>query len=195
MSDSYQAIVDLDVTLEDSDVFAKQALDTLINEGLIQATLDPEATLGGNGGYRPSERIWQLYSLGEHESDFWNLITNGVEVETGPWFNMFGTTCLEGITCPQCGAGFELNGTFGDRFGDAVGEFINGNPSPLVDCPECQKEIPAPEWNAKPHLGFSNLAIKFWNWPLFDSPGWKLDIPELIQRTLNHRIVVTHGRV
>jgi hypothetical protein len=76
-----------------------------------------------------------------------------------------------------------------------MGDFVHGNANPAVPCPICGKEHSVKAWVTRPHLGFSNLAFVFWNWPAFDSSPWRINVPEIISQVLRHSIIVTYGKV
>jgi hypothetical protein len=43
-------------------------------------------------------------------------------------------------------------------------------------------------------LGFGNLSFTFSDWPQLDSPGWRIDIRELVKEITDHRVVYTYGK-
>lgn len=184
MSDFYHAIVDVEAKPDEAQPLAQEVVRRLVAEGIIQRDIDPEATLGGPG-YRPGDRITELYELPPRHSPFWTLVTNGMQVCAERWVNQFGFTLLEALVCPRCGASYSWDDSVGKRFMDAVGEFYDGSDEPQVSCPACGLDSSAPLWHTKPHMGFAHLAFMFYNWPRFDSSSWKVDIPRLIGKTLH----------
>jgi hypothetical protein len=196
MGDHYFAIADVEARPDERHGLAQKVVRRLVAEGIIQPLLDPEATLG-NPGYRPGNRIKELFSVPaeNHALQFWSICTNGMEVCSERWVNMFGFICLDDFVCPRCAAHYSPEDPVAQQFGEAIGLFLKGNDQPLVHCPACGQSSLAAEWSSRPHFGFTHLAFVFWNWPPFDSSAWTIDIPKLVSETLHHRIVVTYGRM
>lgn len=190
------AIIDLEARESDAESLAARVVDALIEDGILDPEQDPESILGGEGGYRPGPKISTLYQLDNDESSFCELATNGLELETKPWVNVYGMPCFEHFTCPKCDAKFEMDDPFSDEFlSTTVGEFYEGNSSVSAECPSCEQTSTVREWKATPHLGFCNLAFIFWNWPPFDSAGWKSNVPQRISEILGHKVATTYGRL
>ena len=194
MGDYYFAAVDVEATPEQAESLGQQVVQRLVGEGVIQPTLDPEATLGGPG-YRPGDRLNDLFEVSPGAYAPWGMFSCGMEVVAERWVNTFGFICVEAFVCPRCSARYSLDDSVGQQFGEAIGQFLKGNDQPLVHCPSCRHDSPAPGWYTKPHFGFAHLAFIFWNWPPLDSPSWKIDILKLIAETTHHKIVVTYGKV
>ena len=194
MSDSYVAIVDEFATKENAPSLAEQVLNVLIDEEIVNDRLDPEATLGGEGGYRPGTRIPQLWT-GEASAGFWDLLTNGLEVIAKPWFNVWGGECFHYVDCPKCSARFDSTDSIPKGIFEAAGRFMNGEPIADVTCPQCGEATIASAWKAKHHFGFCYLAFLFWNWPPLDDEDWEIDLPALIQGALGHPIITTYGHM
>ena len=194
MGDHYQAVVDVEASIEESEPLAKRVVDRLLREGIILPTLDPDAVLGGSGGYRPGQRIT---AIRHHPPTEWflTLLTNGLELKTGRWVNVWAFPILSYFMCPCCGEKFEVDDAVGGEFARAFREFIDGVARPVVACPKCSRESAAQEWPTEPHLGFAHLAFVFWNWPYFHDGFWAVDIPQLIAEELNHKIVLTFGKI
>jgi hypothetical protein len=197
MGDNYEAIIDLEATPDAAEALGQRVVERMFGEGLIVPFLDPDAVLGDSGGFRPGCRINALYRWSPGESKFWKLVTNGMEVETGPWVNAFGFRFVKEYACPQCGAVFSCDDVGGvpNQFYDAIAPFMNGTARPVVSCARCSAASTVQEWRSSNHLGFVYLAFVFWNWPPFDDPGWKVDVPALISEVVGHKVVVAYGRV
>lgn len=196
MSDSYEAIGVCNVQLGESEALAESVIARLVSDGIIQSTIDPESVLGRGGGYRPGPKVPSLYSLGENEGAFWTLLTNGVGVCADRWVNQFGFLCIDGFTCPACLAHFKLGkNVVSDEFGKAVGSFLDGRDNLDVGCPNCATSNAAPKWKTEPHLGFTNLAFQFWNWPPLNSNSWRIDIPAIVETETSHKVILTYGHL
>ena len=194
MGDTYQAVVDVDANAEESVTLAQRVVERLSREGIILPTLDPDAVLGGDGGYRPADRVKIMFA-GDPRNSFLRLSTNGIEVKTGRWVNVFGFPILSYFMCPCCGETFRVDHSVGDEFARAADEFLNGVAKPVVACPNCLQESAAQDWPTKPHLGFAHLAFVFWNWWFFGDDCWTVDVPRLIAEELDHNVVLTFGKV
>jgi hypothetical protein len=194
MSDWYEALCDPKATAENAEVLANIGLNVLLENEIIDPELNSDCVLSGEG-YSPGPAVPSLYIPGEREALFWELKTNGVEITTGRWFNLFGTTILESILCPRCKAEFRLEGDFGDRYAEQVGAWLNEAATFPVQCDSCHESSYVESWESKPHLGFSMLTFQFWNWPPLDYSGWKLDISNLIGEAIGHRLIRTWGRL
>jgi hypothetical protein len=195
MSDSYQAIVDLEATPGDAEALARRVVERLSVEGLIMPSLDPGAVLGGSGGYRPGRRICELYRGSPADLYFLTLVANGMEVNTGQWVNELGFLFVEDYTCPRCAAQFPEDHAVAEQFYDAVSQFYGGVSRPVITCPRCLIGSAVQEWRSSNHLGFAHLAFGFWNWPPLDSAAWAVDIPRLLSEVLGHEVVLTQGRL
>jgi hypothetical protein len=195
MSDNYQAIVDLEATPGDSEALARRVVERFSTEGLIMPSLDPDAVLGGSGGYRPGRRMSDLYRRDPSEGNFLTLVTNGMEVHTGRWVNELGFLCVEDYTCPRCATQFPWDDAVADQFYSAARQFQGGVNRPVISCPRCLVGSPVREWRTGNHLGFAHLAFGFWNWPPFDSAAWAIDIPRLLSEVLGHEVILTYGRL
>lgn len=196
MSDNFLMLVDVDVTPNQAEGVMRAVISRFRKLGLITGKLNGDCVLSGKG-YRPGPAVAELYKLQKCECCFWELVTCGVEPHVGRGFNMYalGPAC-DGFVCPACAAEIE---PFGDAFGTAVmkavGEWMDECGPALVPCPNCRKKRPITEWQCKPAFGFGNLSFRFWNWPPFDFPSWKIDIAEVVRAVSGHTIVVTHGHL
>jgi ribosomal protein S27AE len=195
MGCGYQAIIDLEATPDAAEALGRHVIERLSAEGLVMPSLDPDAVLGGTGGFRPGYRINDLYGLSPGEDEFWTQVTNGLEVQTGPWFNWFSGHFIQNYACPRCNVVFPQDDALADQFYDAGRQFYGGVARPMVLCPRCSAASAVQEWRFSNHLGFVYLAFVFWNWPPFDEPGWKVDVPALISEVVGHKVVVAFGRV
>ncbi|QDU57636.1 hypothetical protein Pan181_38550 [Aeoliella mucimassa] len=196
MSDWYVAVAVRDVSSNRAELLAQSVVEALAGDGIIQSVLDPEAVLGGVGGYRPGPRIAEVYERLVTEVEFWRLVTNGMEPCIGRWVNSLGFTCLDGFTCSECNQKFAPgDDSVAGPFAGAIGEFMIGVDDPTVCCPSCGAAHSVRNWLTVPHFGFVNLAFQFWNWPPFGTSSWKVNIPAIVQEVTDHQVIVTHGRL
>jgi hypothetical protein len=196
MSDWYQAVAVCDVQPDESKDLADAVIARFVSDGIVQPIIDRESVLGGDGGYRPGPRISSLYKLLENEGAFWTCRTNGVEVCVNRWVNQLGFTCIDGFTCPACLTHFKLHDdAVADPFAKAIGSFLDGGNNLDVECPTCAATNAVPKWTTEPHLGFTNLAFQFWNWPPLNYNSWRVDLPAVIEFETNRKVIVTYGRL
>ena len=196
MSDTYEAVAVLGVESEKSAALSEVVVSRLVAEGIVHSSLDPEAVLGGDGGYRPGTNIPALYQRSGSEGTFWSLLTNGMEVCVGPWVNQLAFMWFDGFTCPACSAHFPRDyDEVADPFAKAIGSFLDNKHDLDVTCPSCKKTNAVPDWKTDPHFGYTNLAFQFWNWPPLDTDSWAVDIPRLIASASGHDVLLTCGRL
>ncbi len=196
MSDNFQMLVDVGVSLDEASALSDAIVAELRNHGLISGELTADCVLGGVG-YRPGPSLANLYKPRPREGRFWELITSGVEPQVGRSFNHWalGPSC-EGFTCPKCAASIEAFAPpFSDAMGDAIDDWLKGTDAAQLACPHCNQTTRLTEWESKPALGFGNLSFRFWNWPRFDVPAWKIDVPALVRRIAGHTVTSTYGHL
>jgi hypothetical protein len=196
MSDSYEALVDCDATLEQAKRLAHEVVGALSKAGLIIPTLSSECVLGG-AGYPAGAGCASAYEV-EDDGEllgnrFWTLKTNGVEIHTTPWVNVWGFTQFASATCPRCGREHEEE--FLDEVGNVVDDYLSSGVVPNVACSSCNATPSIHDWKCDPHLGFVKFAVVFWNWPPFASDEWRVDIQSLLQDHLKRPLVSTFGRM
>jgi ribosomal protein S27AE len=126
---------------------------------------------------------------------FKTLVTNGMEVHAGPWFNAFYFQFVQNYMCPRCSVVLAGHEVMADQFYEAAGQFYGGVARPMVFCPRCSEASAAQEWRSTNHLGFVYLAFVFWNWPPLDDAGWKVDLPALMSEVLGRKVAMAFGRV
>jgi hypothetical protein len=194
MGDSIESLFDPQATEETAPALATKAIGILVERKIVLPEQNSDCVLGG-AGYPPGPAVPKLYEAGKLEGRFWELLTNGVEVKVERWFNIWGTTVLEWIACPRCDTKFRVEGDFSDRCADAVARWLDAKSSSPIICESCAEGSPIEEWKSNPHLGFSMLALQFWNWPPFDSHSWKINIAEMLSEALGHQLVRTWGRI
>ena len=196
MSDSFQMLVDADVTVDGARATSRAVFAEFRKRGMITGKANADCVLGGKG-YQPGPSIPRLYPCRKSEGRFWELETCGVEVKVGRGFNVeaLGEAC-ERLACPCCGSEIPpFDDDFDSAMSVAVREWLDGSGRGLVRCPQCSKKSAVTKWQCTPPLGFGNLSSRFWNWPPFDVPAWKIEIPDLVQEITGHTIVVTYGHV
>ena len=196
MSDTFEMLVDVEVSLADARDLSNAVIIEFRNRGLIVGELTPDCALGGLG-YRTGPSILTLYTPQSNESKFWKLVTSGIEPRIERTFNHWalGSSC-ESFSCVKCFGKVELSDReFRKAVIDAIEEWINELGTAELTCPHCKQSTPVTLWKAQPPLGFGNLSFCFWNWPPLDLPGWQLDIPELVRSITGHTIVLTWGRI
>lgn len=201
---NYGAVVDVEAALDDARSLAQRVIERLIAEGIISQTLKAD-TNQRKPRYCPGSRLAELFRASpvEQARQHRGLGFNGVEICAERLDRFLALPRFREVVCPRCSANCAMEGqiaegcimhVWGDYFAQAFDYFIQGTGEPLVECPACGQCSPVLSWHTEPHLGSANLSFVFWNWPPFDSPAWKIDIPKLVAETLHHRTVVTYGR-
>ncbi len=196
MSENFEMLVDPEVTLGQAEMLRQRILAVLHDHELIAREPDMQCALGSLG-FRPGPAVHSTYEPLENEFPFWDQVTCGVEVRVGRDFNhwAYGTSC-EGYACPRCSQEFEPeNEALAETLAEAIGQWVEQTGPALVVCPACNQQVPVTEWRSSPALGFGNLSVVFWNWPPLDSPSWRIDIRELLERATLHSLVRTHGHL
>ncbi len=193
MSDSYLALLDPMATADDADERAERIRHALIAEGIMLAETSPDCVLGGVG-HPPGPRLRDIYEPGHGERHPGEgLLTCGVEVCTGKYVNQFGFVVFNWAKCPACDSMFEYD--IVDRMAEAARTFLESNEPPMVACPSCSVVSRAQAWTSEPPLGFCYLAVQFWNWPSFDSFGWRESVPRMLWRAVGNPMLSGYGRV
>ncbi|WP_254510052.1 hypothetical protein [Anatilimnocola floriformis] len=196
MSDEFEMLVDVDVSLKDAPTVCKQVVDRLRELKLITGRLTKECVLG-KSGYMPGPGVAQAYRRDKREHDFRELKTCGVEPEVGRHFNVWalGEAC-EGFVCPKCGEAIDA---FDEKFGESLNSGLTlwseqASKAPVA-CLHCRKKTDVTKWHCHPPLGFGNLSFSFWNWPPLNSPSWQINIPAIVREVTGHTIVESYGHV
>ena len=185
-------LVDRDVSLEDAEVTLRNVVAELQRLKIIVDDLTDDCVLSGLG-YRPGTAIDEVYKTGVTESPFWNLRTCGVEPTVKRHFNYWAYgPSFDGVTCPNCKTHFQ---NLPDHFPDGIAQWLDQLGPAIVECTECNIGTAVDLWDAKNPFGFGNLSLIFWNWPPFNRPGWKIDIPEILQTVTGHAIVSSYGHI
>jgi uncharacterized C2H2 Zn-finger protein len=156
MSDSSQAIVDVEVRGEGAERLAAAVRDWLVARRIVA----PDATgstLGGEG-HRPGPE--HRVATGSDDEDFLGLDVNGVEIAVGRRVFDAGADGIA-LRCDRCGHGFEP----GDAWIEAVGAWAGGDDGATFACPRCGEARPLADWRGPWAWGLGELGIVFWNWP------------------------------
>jgi hypothetical protein len=77
----------------------------------------------------------------------------------------------------------------------AIGAFLGDDESPLIQCPVCRQMDDSTHWKTEPDLGMGHVAAVFWNWPNFDSNGWRISVPEIAAQAIGNPLIMTYGKV
>jgi hypothetical protein len=194
MSDSFEMLVDVEVTPDKAPAVASKVLAGLRKAELITGRLNSDCTLGGKG-YRPGPRVSEIYKIGKREGKFWELVTCGVEPKIGKSFNEWALgPVFEGIICPHCHTHFAPENDICHDFTDAACAWLDGDAAPFP-CSQCSQRFEIEQWECRPPLGCGNLSFRFWNWPPLVLPGWTVEIPAMIASVTGHQIVRTYGHL
>ena len=192
VSDSYLVLLDPMATADDADERADRIRSALIAEGIMLAETS-DCVLSGVG-HPPGPRLRDLYEPGHGEGyPGEGLLTCGVEFFTEKYVNSFGFVVFEWAKCPACDSMFEYE--IVEHFAQAYGTFTQSDEPPMVVCPSCSVASRAQAWTTEPPLGFCYLAVQFWNWPSFESFGWRESVPRMLWRAVGNPMLSGYGRV
>lgn len=194
MSANYQVLLDHHAAPSEATAIANALRDVLIAEELVFPTPNADCVYGGVG-FPPGPRFASVYSLSENETPYWQLRTNGVRFCIERYVNFFGFVVFEQSQCPNCHRTFSGDHELMDVIYDCVAAFINDDRLDDIVCPACRATSRCNHWLCVPDLGFCHLAIEFWNWPPFDATGWRLDIPELLERRTGRKLAIGWGHM
>jgi len=181
MSDSFQVIVDRDVSADDASILAAEIRDWLIARRIIEQELTDCAL--GDLAHRPGPLHTAAVEAPADATGGLSLQTNGLQIEVGR--TVFYTIGGE-LTCRACGVHFEPE----EGWSEAVDDWYTGNDRAIFECPECGKPEQLVEWSGEFPWGFGNLGFKFWNWP----PLSERFIQEVAAK-LGHRTVLVRGKL
>ena len=192
MSDNFLALIDPMATESDAQERAIRVRERLVAAGLVYPELSGDCALGG-AAHPPGPRLREMYAPRAGEPQVAESRTGGVEILAERWVNQLAFPVLEAATCPECGASF-VEELF-EPLGQAMLMFLDSAAIDAVECPSCSAAVPATNWTIRPHLGFCHLAVVFWNWPPFESPGWRDSVPDLVAEALGNRVIRSYGRL
>ena len=179
MGDSFQTLVDKDVTEEEAPRLAEQVRQWLVARRIIESELS-DCTLGESG--HPPEPA-HTTALENPSLNALDHMTNGLQLQVGR--NVFSTPYGE-LTCNACGSCFEP----GDHWSDTVGFWYEGDDAITFACPSCGRSERLTEWTGEWPWGFGNLGLTFWNWPPL-SARFLRELTDL----MGHRTVLVRGKV
>jgi hypothetical protein len=195
MSETLAVLIDHAASEEDAATVGQSIIDALVSEGCILPTPNSSCVLTGEG-YPPGPRLNELYSFGENELRYWDMLTNcGVKLLVERYVNFWAFPVFEAAVCPGCNVAHSEGESFFDGLYECVAAFINDGIVPDIHCPACDQRFPGRQWKCTPDVGISYLAIEFWNWPPFSAAGWNTSIPDLIARRTNRSLATSWGRM
>jgi hypothetical protein len=180
MSDSSQAIVDVDAGAEEAPRLAKELRRWLSAEGIVEP--DPSDCILGEGqGHAPGPRfLVAVESPPSATEEFLALASNGLRIAVGRQVFDTGGNGIE-LTCAGCGSTFEP----GSGWMDAVAEWHSGNDDAAFSCPFCNNRQRLARWRGPCAWGFGHLGLEFWNWPSLSR-----EFVRGVEHRLKHRTVL-----
>ncbi len=196
LNDWYQAVLDIQAAPETTKDLAINVTTRLAEEGIITIYKENTSKTHISGKFAPGPQFQD--ASGYIASEFNHITLGGMDIHLESWVNEYGIVGLDHAKCPSCGHefsshSFEYMAPLKENIVNAGHDFIKTGMQQLISCPACETKNFARLWQTEPHLGFCNLAFTFWNWPPF--ADWKVNLPEIIANTLNHKIIVTYGRL
>jgi len=183
LSDTFQAIVDVDASEAASEELAARVLDWLWAEGIVSREKS-DNVLGADAGYGPGDRLAAWVPEGDDES-FRGRWTNGLEVSTSA-----GVYVAPGEDeVGECPRGHRQ--PLPEEWGEIMAAWLDNPDAAVVICTTCEAEYPLAEWHLAPLLAVGNLAFTFWNWP----PLGDRMVAEVRRLLAPHRIELIAGKL
>lgn len=175
MGSAYQTIADMDATAEEAPVLARRVMAHLCERRIIERE-ETHCVLAEEGlGHRPGPEAADAFG-GQDDDGVARLVVNGVEALVGRNVHY---SWAELARCPVCGE----EGEFPVGWDAAVEDWIEGGGGRLA-CPACGGEAPVGEWEYEPPWAFTELAVRFWNWPPLSEEKFVRQVAEV----LGHRV-------
>lgn len=182
MGDYYQIIVDKDASSEEAKSLSSDILNWLVEQGIVEATIN-DCVISGTGlGYPPGEHYQGVVEYDDF--DIQTLRTNGLNIVVEHMVFMPTQGKLYSV-CPQCSTMIACN----DEWFKAVDEWYEGNGQSIVRCSNCGYANSIADWSAAPPWGFGNLGFVFWNWSRL-----KQFFIDDFARRLRHRTIYMAGK-
>lgn len=156
MSDTFQTIVDIEVSLTDAPIIANRMLAWLIQQDIV-AAMPSHCILGSDSaGYAPVH-YQKVTESDPATTNLDKLAVNGLEICAGR--RVFCPTSDVVVQCPHC------HTDCGDSWQDAVDSWYSRQQVGMLQCTNCGQQAPITAWHFDPVWGFGNLGFTFWNWP------------------------------
>ena len=160
MGDTFQTIVDRDVSREDAPRLAERVVEWLVTEGIVLAEAEPGWALSDHPAHPPGPH-WQKAV----EDARWGA-PEGVAVYTE--HHIFFSNWAPGpptVTCPRCENTVTAEDDAWPRFDEPIDAWYKTGTAD-VECPACAESVPLSAWDwSHDHLAFVHLGFQFWNWP------------------------------
>lgn len=181
MPDSYQIIVDRDVSEDDAKKAGRCAIEWLIDEFVIEEVSTRCVPDSASRGHRPASG-WQR-AIVEIDERFLELDTNGVHLEVGR--RVFDAGQYQPVPyCPACDQGHRPDA----QWERALSTWRSGDDEAQLVCPRCETPAPITDWRHDPPIGLGHLGIYFWNWPSLNR-----EFIERLAAELGHRLLLVEG--
>jgi hypothetical protein len=155
MSDHSIAIVPKLSSYAGKENKVKEILAWLVDLDIVKPTLS-DCVLGSNGGYAVSTGARLVTPHPDHLP--FDLITNGLEIDTDRQVFDNGGNGVEQLICPAC------RQDLANEDWDFLDEWAS-NGSDNITCPLCKAATDIHLFVFSPEWGFSDLGFTFWNWP------------------------------
>lgn len=149
MAESFQAIVDVEASLDDAAEQGERLRNWLVEQGVIAP--DPD----GDGRGLPAGP--RAGDTAEPDPDAIDGLGAAL-IYTGR--TVFWSEYGHYLCCPDCDEVFEPDD---DEANEAVAAWESGGEAGRVCCPDCGREAPITDWDGA--WGYGNLGVEFWHWP------------------------------
>jgi hypothetical protein len=150
MSDSSITIVPKQSNYPNAEEKAQELLSWLVSRNIVKNSIS-DCILSKNGGYAIAEGAQEITDETEYLP--YDLLTNGLEIETGRQVFDNGENGIDEIICPSC------HGDILENEWD-ISDWHEGRTDNLT-CPLCNVQAEINTFNIEPKWGFSNLGFTF----------------------------------
>jgi hypothetical protein len=193
MGDAIQFLVDEEVSEAEAPFLAGRLRARLIEEGWIEREVTNDCALGGRG-HRPGPLVRSSFAFRQEESDFCELLTNGVVIEAKRFTSLECPHEWDLFVCPQCEEQIDA-----EQLDEALEAWYAGRAPRAVICAGCGRAGHPREWRStdpgQSPITFGNLVVRFYNWPGLDSPRWKRDIVDEVRKIVGRPLSLAWGRL
>jgi hypothetical protein len=155
MSDNSISIVPKKSNYPDNLNKAKEILDWLVSLDIVKSSTS-DCVLGQQEGHAISDGARSVTANPEDLP--FDLITNGLAINTSRQVFDTGQNEIETLVCPACKQDI-VSADWG-----FIGEWAEEN-NDFITCPSCKTKSDIQKFSFQPEWGFSNLGFTFWNWP------------------------------
>jgi hypothetical protein len=192
MGDAIQFLVDEEVSEAEAPFLAGRLRERLTEDGWIERELTNECALSRRG-HRPGPLARSSFAPTREESDFFELLTNGVTIEPRRFASLECPHVWDLFVCPQCEEPIDAG-----QLDEALEAWYTGGAPRAMTCARCGHAGHPREWRSTDPgqcpIAFGNLVVSFYNWPWLGSTRWKRDIVDDVRKIVGRPLSSAWGR-